>query len=69
MTTKTKKKTFRDWLDEKEMTLQDFVEAVPGISLGFAQKWASSNPPQNIHAGSAQLIRAKFPDCPIIQEA
>lgn len=67
MKTKTKAETFREWLDRKHLTLQDFVKAVPGISYGFATKHASHAHPETVHEGSKFLIRTKYPDCPLVQ--
>lgn len=68
MKTKTKPQTFRDWLDHRGLTLQDFVNSVPGISYGFASKHASrSASPETVHEGSKALIKAVYPDCPLAQ--
>lgn len=65
---KTKQKTFREWLDHRGLTLQNFVNSVPGISYGFATKHASRKAhPETVHEGSKALIRAKYPDCPLAQ--
>lgn len=58
---------FRTWLNNKGMTLQDFVSSTPGISYGFAAKCASNmNKPKEIHESSKTVIRAVYPDCPLV---
>lgn len=61
--TKTKSELFKDWMKEKEMTLEEFAIAA-GIHMSTAQKWAYCGAvPREAYADK---VRAVFPDCPII---
>lgn len=69
MPTKTRQpETFRQWLDRKGLRIQDFVQAIPGMTYGTATKWSMKHPPKKVREFSRLAVAAVYPDCPIAKE-
>ncbi len=59
-----KKPTFKQWLDDEGISLEDFVRKVPGVKINTVKNWIySAQQPRDAHA---DLIRKHYPDCPLV---
>lgn len=64
--TKGKRKDFKVWLIEKDLTYQTFADKV-GVSCQTVASWVrGAYEPSPL---AVVALRGKYPDCPILKEA
>ena len=61
---KSKKNTFRAWLDREKLTTEKFAE-LAGVQYNTATKWCGDVVPRPF---VRRTLREKFPTCPIFQD-